>query len=340
MAANTGQTSPDDTWLAKLEEDVLEPDLPIVDPHHHLWLRGGYTYLMPELAADMDCGHNIAATVFAECHSMYRKDGPEEERSLGETEFVTGQAAMSASGEFGPARACAVMFGNVDMTLGAAAEPLLERHIEASGGRFRGVRYSTGWDADDRIRSVAPESGMLVEGKVKEAASILARLGLALDSWLYHPQLDEVAELADALPDLTIVLNHVGSPILGGPYRGLSDEVFTDWRERIRRVGARENVYVKLGALPIRMPDFAGDRSLPPGSEEVAAAWRPWIETCIEAFSPARAMYESNFPVQKRWCSYQVCWNAFKRISQAATATEKVDLFAGAAARAYRIDGL
>ena len=340
MAANTGQTSPDDAWLAKLEEDVLEPDLPIVDPHHHLWLRGGYTYLMPELAADMDCGHNIAATVFAECHSMYRKDGPEEERSLGETEFVTGQAAMSASGEFGPARACAVMFGNVDMTLGAAAEPLLERHIEASGGRFRGVRYSTGWDADDRIRSVAPESGMLVEGKVKEAASILARLGLALDSWLYHPQLDEVAELADAVPDLTIVLNHVGSPILGGPYRGRRDEAFAEWRERIRRVGERENVYVKLGALPIRMPDFAGDRSLPPGSEEVAAAWRPWIETCIEAFSPARAMYESNFPVQKRWCSYQVCWNAFKRISQAATATEKVDLFAGAAARAYRIDGL
>ena len=340
MAANTGQTSPDDAWLAKLEEDVLEPDLPIVDPHHHLWLRGGYTYLMPELAADMDCGHNIAATVFAECHSMYRKDGPEEECSLGETEFVTGQAAMSASGEFGPARACAVMFGNVDMTLGAAAEPLLERHIEASGGRFRGVRYSTGWDADDRIRSVAPESGMLVEGKVKEAASILARLGLALDSWLYHPQLDEVAELADALPDLTIVLNHVGSPILGGPYRGRRDEVFAEWRERIRRVGERENVYVKLGALPIRMPDFAGDRSLPPGSEEVAAAWRPWIETCIEAFSPARAMYESNFPVQKRWCSYQVCWNAFKRISQAATATEKADLFAGAAARAYRIDGL
>ncbi len=102
MAANTGQISPDESWLAKLEEDELEPDLPIVDPHHHLWLRGGYTYLMLELAADMDCGHNIVATVFAECHSMYRKDGPEEVRSLGETEFVTGQAAMSASGELRP----------------------------------------------------------------------------------------------------------------------------------------------------------------------------------------------------------------------------------------------
>lgn len=339
MATNTGQVGPDDDWLAKLEEPVLEPDIPIIDPHHHLWLRGGYTYLMPELAADLNSGHNIAETVFAECHSMYRQDGPEAERSLGETEFVTGQAAMSASGEFGSSRACAVMFGNVDMTLGSGVEPLLEQHIAASGGRFRGVRYSTGWDADERIRNVAPAAGMLVDDRVKQAAGVLSRMDLELDSWVYHPQLDEVAALADALPDLTIVLNHVGSPILGGPYRGRKDEVFADWRARIERVGERENVYVKLGALPIRMPGFEGDRSLPPGSEEVAEAWRPWIETCIEAFTPARSMYESNFPVQKRWCSYQVCWNAFKRISAAATDSEKANLFAGAAARAYGMDG-
>jgi len=338
MAANTGQAGPDDDWLAKLEEPVLEPDILIVDPHHHLWLRAGYTYLMPELATDMASGHNIVGTVFAECHSMYRQDGPEEERSLGETEFVTGQAAMSASGEFGPAKACAVMFGNVDMGLGAAVEPLLEKHIAASGGRFRGVRYSTGWDAHEKIRNVGPDAGMLVSSRSKEAAAVLARMGLELDSWLYHPQLDEVAELADALPELTIVLNHVGTPILGGPYRGKRDEVFANWREKIRHVGARENVFIKLGALPIRMPDFEGDRSLPPGSEQVAAAWRPWIETCIEAFTPARAMFESNFPVQKRWCSYQVCWNAFKRLAADHSADEKADLFAGAAVRAYRME--
>jgi len=150
MAANTGQSAPDDRWIASLQEEVLEPELPIIDPHHHLWLRNGYTYLLPELAADLACGHNIVATVFAECHSMYRQDGIEEQRSLGETEFVRGQAAMSASGEFGSARACDVMFGNVDLTLGSAAEPLLEQHIEASGGRFRGVRLSTGWHADER----------------------------------------------------------------------------------------------------------------------------------------------------------------------------------------------
>lgn len=340
MAANTGQSGPDESWLGLLSEPVLEPDLPIIDPHHHLWLRNGYEYLMPELARDLASGHNVVATVFAECHSMYRQSGPEEERSLGETEFVAGQAAMSASGGYGPTRACAAMFGNLDLTLGDAVAPLLERHIQVSGGRFRGLRWSTGWDSDERIHNVAPEPRMLLDTRVKAAAGVLARQRLSLDVWLYHPQLDEVAELADALPDLTIILNHVGSPILGGPWRGRRDEAFADWAPRLRRVAERDNVVVKLGALPIRMPDFTGDRSLPPGSEEVAAAWRPWIETCIEAFGPARAMFESNFPVQKRWCSYQVCWNAFKRLAAGASADEKRELFAGAAARAYRLDVL
>ena len=337
MPANTGQTAPDDQWLSLLVEDILEPELPIIDPHHHLWLRSGYTYLLPELAADLNSGHNIIATVFAECHSMYREQGPDAERSLGETEFVRGQAAMSASGEFGPARACEVMFGNVDLTLGAAVEPLLAAHIEASGGRFRGVRCSSGWHSDERIANVTATPELLADPGVREAVAVLDRLGLALDCWLYHPQLGEVADLADAFPELTIVLNHVGSPILGGPYRGKTEEVFADWRKRIQELAKRQNVVVKLGALPIRMPDYTGDRSLPPSSEEVAEAWRPWMETCIDAFGAARAMYESNFPVQKRWCSYQVCWNAFKRISANASPTEKADLFANTAARAYRL---
>jgi len=340
MAANTGQTRPDDIWLTTLQEEVLEPALPIIDPHHHLWVRSGYTYLMPELAADLESGHNIVATVFAECHSMYRKEGPKAERSLGETEFVRGQAAMSASGTFGRAGACDVMFGNVDLTLGSAVEPILEQHIAASGGRFRGVRISSGWHADEKVGNVTEQPNLLIDPRVSEAAAVLSRMGLSLDCWLYHPQLDEVAQLADAHPALTIILNHVGSPILGGPYRGKSDEVFKDWKAAIIQVSRRQNVFVKLGALPIRMPSFGGDRSVPPGSEEVAAAWRPWMETCIEAFGPTRSMYESNFPVQKRWCSYQVCWNAFKRISASASASEKADLFAGAAARAYRLENV
>ena len=340
MAANTGQTRPDDIWLTTLQEEVLEPALPIIDPHHHLWVRSGYTYLMPELAADLESGHNIIATVFAECHSMYRKEGPKAERSLGETEFVRGQAAMSASGTFGRAGACDVMFGNVDLTLGSAVEPIIEQHIAASGGRFRGVRISSGWHADEKVGNVTEQPNLLIDPRVSEAAAVLSRMGLSLDCWLYHPQLDEVAQLADAHPGLTIILNHVGSPILGGPYRGKTDEVFKVWKAAITRVSNHNNVFIKLGAMPIRMPGFEGDRSLPPGSAEVAAAWRPWMEACIEAFGPARSMYESNFPVQKRWCSYQVCWNAFKRISASASASEKADLFAGAAARAYRLENV
>ena len=319
---------------------MLEPELPIIDPHHHLWVRNGYTYLMPEFAADLASGHNIVATVFAECHSMYRLTGPEQTRSLGETEFVRGQAAMSASGDFGTTRACDAMFGNVELTLGAGVEPLLEQHLEASGGRFRGVRISSGWHQDERINNVAEQAGVLLDPRVSDAVKVIQRMGLSLDCWLYHTQLDEFAQLADAHPDLTIVLNHVGSPILGGPYRGRTDEVFEHWKVGIVHASERQNVFVKLGAMPIRMPSYAGDRTLPPGSEEVSAAWRPWMETCIEAFGVERSMYESNFPVQKRWCSYQVCWNAFKRISAGASVAEKAQLFAGAAARAYRMEGV
>ena len=256
MAANTGQTEPDDRWLAMLQEEILEPELPIIDPHHHLWVRNGYSYLMPELAADLASGHNIVGTVYAECHSMYRADGVEAQRSLGETEFVRGQAAMSAGGAFGVARACEVMFGNIDLTLGGGVEPLVEQHIDASGGRFRGVRLSSGWHADDRIHNVSELPGLLLDPRVNEAAAILSRMGMSLDCWLYHPQLDEVAQLADAHPDLTIILNHVGSPILGGPYRGKANEVFEAWKSAVIRVSERANVYVKLGALPIRMPSY------------------------------------------------------------------------------------
>ena len=260
MAANTGQTGPDDAWLATYSEAVIEPDLPIIDPHHHLWLRNGYLYLLPEIAADMASGHNVVATVYAECHSMYRVDGPIEERSLGETEFVAGIAAMSDSGTFGPSRACAAMFGNVDMTLGSAVAPLLEQHIALSGGRFKGVRYSTGWDPAPEIHNVAPAANMLADPRVREAVAVLDRMGLSLDLWLYHPQLDEVGALAAAFPNLTIILNHVGSPILGGPYRDKLDEVRRDWEAAIRRVAECPNVFVKLGAVPMRR---TGDKSIP-----------------------------------------------------------------------------
>jgi predicted TIM-barrel fold metal-dependent hydrolase len=339
MAQNDRFAGPvNDAWLAQHIEPALEPDLPIVDPHHHLWARDSNTYLLPELLADLASGHNVQATVYEECRSMYRADGPEEERSLGETEFVTGIAAMSASGTFGATRACARMVGNVDLRLGERAGDLLARHVAASSGRFAGVRLSTAWDASDRVHKVVPTSGVLYEPEFRAGFAALAPLGLVFDAWVYHPQLAEVAELAAAFPDTLIVLNHVGSPILGGPYADRRGQVFTEWRAGMAAVARQPNVTVKLGALPIRLSGSdAPKRDTPPNSEEVAAAWRPWIETSIELFGANRCMFESNFPVQKRWCSYSVVWNAFKRLAAKASADEKAALFAGTASRVYGV---
>jgi L-fuconolactonase len=329
--------SADESWLARLVEDIIEPDQQIIDPHHHLWVREGNTYLLPELLADLASGHNIRATVFEECRSMYRSDGPEDEASLGETEFVTGIAAMGASGIFGASRPCARMVGRVDMMLGGRAKPLLERHITASGGRFVAIRQSTAWDASDRIHKVVPTQGMLLDPRFREGFACLAPLNIAFDAWVYHPQIPEVSDLAAAFPETQIVLNHVGSPILGGPYVSRRDAVFADWKASMAALARHANVTVKLGALPIRLPGSAADREMPPSSEEVAQAWRPWLEACIELFGADHCMFESNFPVQKRWCSYAVVWNAFKRIAAGASTAEKAALFEGTAARVYRV---
>jgi L-fuconolactonase len=336
--------SVDEAWLAAHTEEILEPGLPIVDPHHHLWVANGQPYLLPELLADLGSGHDIRATVFAECHAMYRADGPEEWRSLGETEFVTGVSAMSASGTFGHTRICAAMVGNVDLRLGERVQPLLEAHLVASGQRFRGVRFSTAWDASERLHRAAPEPELLRDTRVRAGVACLGKLGLSLDVWVYHPQLDEVAELAAAFPDTTIVLNHIGVPILGGPYAGRRDEVMAAWRAAMARVAQHPNVVLKVGAIPIRIPGTGGTPATasasppaPPSSETVAAAWKPFAETCIELFGAGRCMFESNFPVQKRFCSYQVVWNAFKRVVSGASADEKRALFGGTATHAYRL---
>jgi L-fuconolactonase len=328
----------DEAWLARHREAIIEPEHPIVDPHHHMWSRAGSVYLFPELVADLSSGHNIRATVFEECGSMYRADGPEELRSLGETEFVTGVAAMSASGGFGPSRACAAMVGNVNLMLGSRVEAILEAHIAASGGRFHAIRFSTAWDADARVHKTVPRPRILAEARFREGYKCLARFGLAFDAWVYHPQLSEVAELAASFPDTPIVLNHFGSPILGGPNAGRAEEVFSQWRDGMTALAAHPNVHVKLGALPVRRPKSAGQADASPlSSEEIAAAWRPFFEVCVEQFGARRCMFESNFPVQKRWCSYAVLWNACKRLAAGASATEKSALLGGTAARVYRL---
>lgn len=322
-------------WLDLHKEEILDPDLPIIDAHHHLWLREPPAYLLPEYLDDIYSGHNVVASVFAECHSMYRSSGPEALRPVGETEFTTGVGAMSDSGVFGPARVCRATTGAVDMMLGAEVEPVLEAHLAAGGGRFRGVRVSAPYYGDLYTHVDGPD--YLTYAPVRQAIGVLARMRLSLDVWVYHTQLAQVVDLARAFPDLTIILNHYGAPILGGPFKGKEDEVFNAWAAAMSEISQYENVFIKLGAMVIRKSDRT-NAELPPSSDDIVRAWGRWTDHAIAAFTPARGMFESNFPVHKRYVSFAVLYNAFKKMAQAYSRDERHDLFAGAAKRAYRIE--
>ena len=330
-------------WLARRpREAALEPDLPIIDPHHHFWdVPGRGTYFLPELLEDIGGGHNIVATVFLECGAMYRKDGPREMAPVGEMEFVNGIAAMSASGTYGPCRVAEGIIGHADLRLGTRVREVLEAQIRAGGGRFRGIRYGVSWDGSDSIsrfvsRAVPPH--LALDKTFREGLAQLAPLGLTFESWQYHPQLPDAIDLARAFPGTTFILNHVGGVLGVGPYSGRRQAILAGWRENIRELAKCANVTVKLGG--VGMTSFGFDfheRDLPPSSEELAAAWRLYIEPCIEAFGVNRCMFESNFPPDKQSGGYTELWNAFKRITAGASADEKRALYSGTAARVYRL---
>jgi L-fuconolactonase len=340
-------------------EQILEPDLPIVDPHHHLWdrrvnvaslppprhafenvVRLKPRYLLDELLADMTRGHNVRATVFVECASMYRADGPPELRSVGEAEFVNGAAAMCASGTYGDARACAGIVGRADLSLGAAVDEVLEALIAAGGGRFRGVRNSASWDADPGVLGplMRGQAGLYISSVFREGFARLAPHGLSFDAWLLEPQLDELIDLARAFPETQIVLDHVGTPLGIGAYAGKRQERFGVWREKIGSLASCPNVSVKLGGLAMPFAGFQSFMAQPAApSTQLADEWRPYVETCIEAFGAERCMFESNFPVDLCSCTYDVLWNAFKIIAAGCSADEKTALFSGTATRFYRL---
>lgn len=325
-------------WLDRRHEEILEPDLPIVDPHHHLWDRPGWRYLLDELLADLTSGHRIVATVFLQCRAMHRADGPEPLRPVGETEFVNGIAAMGTSGGYGPTRVCAGIVGYADLTLGAPVRDVLEGHLRAGGGRFRGIRHTNAWEASVPRPTNAPHAQLLADASFREGFAQLAPLGLSFDAWLYHPQIPELAALARAFPDTPIVLNHVGGPLGIGVYAGKRDEMLTQWSASIRDLATCPNVSVKLGGLGMPLTGLGfHEQAEPPSSERLADASRPYFETCIDVFGAERCMFESNFPVDKESYSYAVYWNACKRLTQGASAIEKAALFSGSAARFYRI---
>lgn len=326
-------------WLAMLREDILEPDLPIIDPHHHLWVARPDRYLLEDLVADVRTGHNVLATVFIQCGSAYRKDGPEPLRPVGETEFVAGMAAATESGTYGAFRACPGIVGHADCLLGDGIDAVLEAHIQAGGGRFKGIRHSGTYDPG--IAPTAPPGapeGLYRRPDFQRGFSRLAKYGLTFEAWLYHPQLDDLIDLLRAHPDNKVVLDHFGGPLGVGPYEGRRAEVFATWAAKVRELARFPNLFMKLGGLAMNVNGFGYHHQvLPPGSGEMAAAWRPYMETAIEAFGVDRCMFESNFPVDKGMCSYPVLWNAFKRIAAACTPDEKAALFHRTAGRFYSL---
>ncbi|EAQ30040.1 hypothetical protein NAP1_04670 [Erythrobacter sp. NAP1] len=344
-----------------MTEAILEPNLPIIDPHHHLWdLRpmlpmfpephhrfietlvpvAHYTFdqFNEEVASS---GHNVIATVFMECGAFYNGAYGEAKKVVGEVEYVNGVAAQSASGLYGPAKLCAGIVGHADLMLGEEAGEVLDALQAAAPGRFRGIRHAGAWDADPEVLGppfAHPPERYLDTGFRKGFAE-LGKRGLSFDAWILEPQIPDVIDLARAFPETPICLDHCGTPLGMASYTGKLEERFGIWRDNIIELGKCENVMVKLGGLAMHncaLPAEGPAAGI--GSEELARLWKPYIETCIEAFGTKRAMFESNYPVDRWGATYPVLWNSFKRITADASADEKADLYAGNAARFYRIE--
>ena len=337
MRDDGGMTEPGTlAWLELVDEEVVEPDLPIVDPHHHLWPEGGaLPYGLAELEADVGSGHRVDATVFVECGAARLDDGPEHLRPVGETAFVASRAAMTSR------PLIAGIVARADLRLGAQLDEVLDAHTEAGAGLFRGIRHAL-------ARAEHPEAlripgrnpvGLSTDPAFRAGVARLGERGLTYDSWLYHYQLPEFAELARAVPGTTLVLDHVGTPLGVGPYAERRAEIFEQWRLDIADVARCDNVVVKVGGLA--MPDngfgwHAAER--PPTSDEVVAAHAPYYRHVIECFGPERCMFESNFPIDRWSLSYRVLWNALKKIAAGYTDDEQATMFAGTARRVYRLE--
>ena len=329
-----------DRAAVKTSEAILEPELPICDAHHHLWLGEGHTgfpYTLDDLRADTDTGHNVQRTVFIECHTQYRTDGPPELRPVGEVEFVADLAESSART---PGPEIEGIVGHADLTLGDAAEDVLQALEVAGRGRFRGVRHSTAWDRAP-MGNNASRGGLMGEDGFRSGVHKLGELGHSFDAMIFHTQIPELAALARACPEVTIVANHLCVPIAGGPYRGKADEVRAYWRRHLPELAGCENVVLKIGAL---IRPLSGERwdkqDVKASSQEIAAAWGDEIRFAIDAFGPSRCLFESNFPVDKACFGYVEIWNAFKRLTTGFDREEKLDLFHDTAARAYRLPTL
>lgn len=324
------------------EEPILDPDLPILDAHHHLLQRPGLRYLLEDYLADAQFGHRIVASVYVEILAMARRTGPEHLRPLGEVEFANGMGAIADSGLYGECRACAGIVGYADLRFGDRIAELLDRCLQAAPDRFRGIRQITMEHPSEtpwKYVTHRPPAGVLQHPGFRAGFAQLAARGLVFDAAVFHQQLADIEALAASFPDTTIVLNHLGMVMAMEMGEAERADVFRQWASGLRGLAQHDNVVVKIGGLG--MPFWGFDflhRPDPIGYQELAAAWAPYVETAIEIFGPQRCMMESNFPIDGRSCGFVPLWNALKHITRGCSAGEKAALFHATAARVYRIE--
>ena len=329
-------------WLALVQEEIVEPERPIVDPHHHFFIdseHGFEDYLLEHYWADMGSGHNVEQTVFIECGARFRPDGPEEMKCVGQTEWVAGLAAEAEQAPAGTARVRAIV-GFADLTLGSKVRPVLEAQAELTP-LFRGIRQIVAWDESDTVPSMPDFSSgdAYADPRFREGFAELAAMGLIFDGWHYHPQTPYLTALARDFPDTKIVLDHLGTPLNTGPYAAQSEEIFEVWKQGLTDLAALPNTYVKLGGMLMPYNGFGWEQRDRPGtSDELVALQGRYYQHAIEAFGPERAMFESNFPADKPSLSYHVVWNAFKKIAAGYSEPEKDRLFRGTAMEVYGLD--
>lgn len=334
--------SPDEKWLSRaLPEPALQPNLPIIDAHMHLWHRNGNRYFVDDYARDVIAsGHNIEATVFVECHAMYRGDGPEHLKCVGETEFAVGMAAIASSAIYTATRAAAGIVGYADLRQGERTRELLESHIAAANGRFRGIRHGAKWDVDNTVKGAvsADAPGLYLEPAFGRGLDLLTSMGLSFDASIYHPQIPDVTAMARAHPDASIVLIHTGSPVGHSSYAGNETQNYANWLSSIKDLAKCPNVSIKLGGMLMHLGNYDFTKvDMPITSEQLATLWRPYLEPCIEWFGAHRCMVSSNFPVDKAGFSYRTLWNMFKRITSQLSDDEQRMIYAGTAKRVYRL---
>jgi len=323
---------------------VPDPDLPIIDPHHHLsprnhWGDGG-PYLLREFAADLRSGHRIVSTVYVESSAFYLKSGPEHLRPAGEAEFAAATARLAETGEFGPTRICEGIIGHADLLSGGLVEETLAALTQSSEGRLRGIRYSATWDRDSQLssggRAFAPQ-GIMADEAFRAGVRKVAAANLVYDAWQFYPQLGELGGLADAVADARIVCGHAGGLIGNRAYSGADN--FQNWKSSVVELAKRPNVFMKIGGLAHERTGFGfRTRAVPPTEADLISLWRPYIETCIEAFGAGRCMFESNFPVDAVATDYCTLWSIFKKVASGCSKDEKTALFAETARRVYGLE--